>query len=142
MTTLFVKFLLTFKGHLIPWSHDGIHGLTNSWLSSFLKIEHNMFIQMVIAPLLNKLLVVFSKVQHQVLCYLVCILMTYFADDTNLLFPAKKLATTESTVNHELKCLSQQLRSNKLKCLIETKTEMIFRSPSKNLPRELDIRIN
>ena len=33
--------------------------------------------------------------------------MTYFADDTNLLFPAKKLATTESTVNHELKCLSQ-----------------------------------
>ena len=39
-----MKFLLTFKGHLIPWSHDGIHGLTNSWLSSFLKIEHNVYL--------------------------------------------------------------------------------------------------
>ena len=45
-------------------------------------------------------------------------------------------------VNHEIKLLSQWLRSNKLS-LNETKTELIiFRSPRKNLPREPDIRIN
>ena len=66
----------------------------------------------------------------------------HFADDTNLLCPAKKLGTTESVVNHELKLLSQWLRSNKLS-LNETKTELIiFRSPRENLPRQSDIRIN
>ena len=66
----------------------------------------------------------------------------HFADDTNLLFPAKKLGTTEFVVNHELKLLSQWLRSNKL-FLNETKIELIiFRFPRKNLPREPDIRIN
>ena len=67
-----------------------------------------------------------------------------FADDTNLLFPAKKLGTTESVINNELKLklLVQWLRSNKLS-LNETKTELIiFRSPWKHLPREPDIRIN
>ena len=57
-------------------------------------------------------------------------------------FLPKKLDTIESVVNHELKLLSQRLRSNKLS-LNETKTELIiFRSPRKNLPREPDIRIN
>ena len=66
----------------------------------------------------------------------------YFADDTNLLFSAKKLGTIESAINHELKLLVQWLRSNKLS-LNETKTELIiFRSPWKHLPREPDIRIN
>ena len=66
----------------------------------------------------------------------------HFADDTNLLFPAKKLGTTQSVVNHELKLLSQWLRSNKLS-LNEIKTELIiFRSSRENLPRESDIRIN
>ena len=37
----------------------------------------------------------------------------HFADYTNLLFPAKKLDTIKSVVNHELKLLSQWLRSNK-----------------------------
>ena len=65
-----------------------------------------------------------------------------FADDTNLLFPAEKLGTIESVINHELKFLVQWLRSNKLS-LNETKTELItFRSPWKHLPREPDIRIN
>ena len=31
----------------------------------------------------------------------------HFADDTNLLFPAKNLGTIEFVVNHELKLLSQ-----------------------------------
>ena len=66
----------------------------------------------------------------------------HFADDTNLLFPAKKRGTIESVINHELKLLVQWLQSNKLS-LNETKTEIIiFRSPWKHLPREPDIRIN
>ena len=62
----------------------------------------------------------------------------HFADDTNLLFPAKKLGTIESVINHELKLLVQWLQSNKLS-LNETKTELIiFRFPWKHLPREPD----
>ena len=65
----------------------------------------------------------------------------HFADDTNL-FPAEKLGTIESVVNHELKLLSQWFQSNKLS-LNETKAELIiFRFQRKNLPREPDIRIN
>ena len=65
----------------------------------------------------------------------------YFADDTNLLFSAKKLGTIESAINHELKLLVQWLRSNKLS-LNETKTELIiFRSTWKHLPHEPDIRL-
>ena len=57
-------------------------------------------------------------------------------------FLPKKLGTIELVVNHELKLLSQWLRSNKL-CLNEIKTELIiFRYPRKNLPREPDTRIN
>ena len=57
-------------------------------------------------------------------------------------FLPKKLSTIDSVVKHELKLLSQRLRSNKLS-LNETKTELpIFRSPLKNLSREPDIRIN
>ena len=59
-----------------------------------------------------------------------------------LLFPAKKLGTIESVINHELKLLVQWLRSNKLS-LNETETELItFRSPWKHLQREPDITIN
>ena len=66
----------------------------------------------------------------------------HFADDTNLLFPAKKLGTIESVINHELKRLVQLLQINKLS-LNETKTKLImFRSPWKYLPRGPDIRIN
>ena len=65
-----------------------------------------------------------------------------FVNETNLLFPAKKLGTIQSAVNHKLKLLSQWLQSNKLS-LNETKTGLIiFRSPRKNLPREPDLRIN
>ena len=57
-------------------------------------------------------------------------------------FLPKKLDTIESVVNHELKLLSQRLRSNKLS-LNETKTELlIFRSPRKNLPQEPHITVN
>ena len=62
----------------------------------------------------------------------------HFADDTNLLFPAKKLGTIESVINHELKLLVQLLQGTKLS-LNETETEVIiFRSPWKHLPGEPD----
>ena len=35
------------------------------------------------------------------------LIIHHFADNTNLLFPAKKLGTIEFVVNHELKLLSQ-----------------------------------
>ena len=63
----------------------------------------------------------------------------HFPDDTNLLFPDKKLDPIESVTNHELELLVEWLQSNKLS-LNETKTEVIiFRSPWKHLPREPDI---
>ena len=138
---------------LVKLNFYGIRGLDNSWLKSFLENRkqyvnlpgHFSSIEAVTfgvpqgsawGPLLfliyvNDLQSVFSKsVVH------------HFADDTNLLFPAKKLGTIESVVKHELKLLAQWLQSNKLS-LNETKTELIiFRSPWKHLPREPDIRIN
>ena len=131
---------------LVKLDFYGIRGLANSWLKSFLENRkqyvilpgHSSSVKTVtcgvpqgstLGPLLfllyiNDLQSVFSKsVAH-------------------LLFPAKKLDTTESVINHELKLLVQWLRSNKLS-LNETKTELIiFRSPWKHLPREPDIRIN
>ena len=50
------------------------------------------------------------------------LIIHHFADDANLLFPAKKIATIEYVGNHDLKLLSLWLRSNKLS-LNETKTE-------------------
>ena len=67
------------------------------------------------------------------------LIIHYFEDDTNLLFPTKKLGTIDSVVNHKLKLISQWLRSNKLS-VNETKTELIiFRFSRKDLPREPDI---
>ena len=69
------------------------------------------------------------------------LIIHHFEDDTNLLFPTKKLGTIDSVV-HKLKLISQWLRSNKLS-VNETKTELIiFISPRKDLPREPDIKNN
>lgn len=62
--------------------------------------------------------------------------------ESNLLFLAKKLETTESVINHELELLVQWLRNNILS-LNDTKTEfIIFRSSWRHLLREPDTRIN
>ena len=103
--------------------------------------------------MLKQLVVVFHKVQHKVL-YLFLFYINHlqsvfsksvvhhFADNTNLLVPTKKLGTTESVIDHELKFLVQRLQSNKLS-LNETKTELIiFRSPCKHLPHKPNIKIN
>ena len=62
---------------------------------------------------INNLQSVFSK----------CV-VHHFADNTKLLFSAKKLGAIESVINHELKLLVQWFQSRK------------------HLPREPDIRIN
>ena len=97
---------------LVQLDFYGICGLANSWLKSFLKNKkqyvnlpgHSSSVETVtygvpqgstLGSLLfllyiNDLQSVFSKsVVHP------------FADDTNLLFPAKKLGTIESVINHE-----------------------------------------
>ena len=115
---------------LVKLDFYGIRGLANSWLKSFLENRkqyvilpgHSSSVKTVtcgvpqgstLGPLLfllyiNDLQSVFSKsIAH------------HFADDTNLLFPAKKLGTIESVINHELKLLVQWLQSNKsllMKC--------------------------
>ena len=138
---------------LVKLDFYGISGLANSWLKSFLK-NRNQYVNLpghsssvktatcgvlqssILGPLLfplyiNDLQSIFSQsVLH------------HFTDGTNLFFPTKKIGTTESVINHELKLLVQWLQSNKLS-LNENKTELItFRSLSKHLPREPDIRIN
>ena len=134
-------------------AHYGIRGLANDWLSSFLK-NRKQFVFLegtssslkevtcgvpqgsTLGPLLflvyiNDLQTIFSKS-----------IVHHFADDTNLLYPNKKLGSIESVMNQELKLLVQWLRSNKLS-LNEAKTELImFRSPWNHLPREPDIRLN
>ena len=140
---------------LTKLAHYGVRGLTNSWFSSFLKnrtqyvyldghcsitkqVTHGVAQGSILGPLLflvyiNDLQGAFSK-----------LIIHHFADDTSLYFLPKKLGTIESVVNHELKLLSQWLRSNKLlnKSLNETKSKpIIFRSPRKNLSQEPDIRI-
>ena len=106
-------------------NHYGICGLVNSWLSSFpgnktwyvYLDDHYSNIKQVtygvpqgstLGPLLflvyiNDLQGAYSK-----------LIIHHFADDTNLLFPAKKLGTTEYVANHELKLLLQWSQSNKL----------------------------
>ena len=140
-------------GHCQPWNSPPFYGileLTNSWLRSFLE-NRKQYISLpghsssaktvtcgvpqgsTLGPLLfllyiNSLQGVLSKS-----------LVHHFASDTNLLFPAKKLCTIESIVNHELTLLVQWLRSKKIS-INKTKTELIiFRS---RLPYEPDIRIN
>ena len=49
--------------------------------------------------------------------------VNHFPDNTNFLFPAKKLGTIEFIINHRLKLLVQWLRSNK-SSLNETRTEL------------------
>ena len=125
-------------------AHYGIRGLTNSWLSSFLKnrtqyiyldghcsITKQVTCSVLQGPTACPLLFLVYIIDLQ--CAFSKSIIHIFADDTNLLFPAKKLGTIESVVNYELKILS----------LNKTKTELImYRSPRKNLPQEPDIRIN
>ena len=110
-----------------------IRRLSNSWLKLFLENRkqyanlpgHSLTVKTVtcgvpegstLGPLLFLLYindlksVVLKSVVH------------HFPDVTNLLFPAKKLGTIESVINHKLTLLVQWLRSNKLS-LNQTKIE-------------------
>ena len=71
------------------------------------------------------------------------ILVHHFADDTNLIFSSKNLATIESVMNCELKTLVDWLHANKLS-LNEAKTEMIVfrRSLNQKISDNFTIKIN
>ena len=132
---------------LVKLGFYGIRGLANIWLKSFLETRkqyvnlsgHSFSVTPVICgvpqgSLLGLLLFLLYITDLQSLFSKSVV--HHFANDTNLLFPAEKLGTTESVINHELKVLVQWLRSNKLS-LNESKTELItFRYPWKHLPRE------
>ena len=131
----------------------GVRGEANKWISEFLKNRKQQvnvngcisFSQTItcgvpqgstLGPLLfliyiNDLHRVFDK----------CI-VHHFADDTNLIFPSKKVGTIESTVNNELKLLVEWLKANKLS-LNESKTELIiFQSPNRRLQSKISIKLN
>ena len=139
---------------LVKLDFNGIRGLSNSWLKSFLKNGkqyvnlpgHSSSVKTVscgvpqdstLGPLLflqyiNDLQSLFF--QNQLFTILQMKLIFYFS--------AKNLGTTDSVINYDLKLLVQWLRSNKLP-LHETKTDLIiFRSLWNHLPGEPEFRIN
>ena len=62
-------------------------------------------------------------------------IMIHFTDDTHLSYASKKLSTTESVMNYELKKLAEWLRSNK-HSINSGKSELaIFRSKQKKWTR-------
>ena len=69
-------------------------------------------------------------------------IMIHFTDDTHLSYASKKLSTTESVMNYELKKLAEWLRSNK-RSINSGKSELaIFHSKQKNELGEITIKIN
>ena len=97
--------------------------LINSWLSSFLKngtqyvyLDGHCFINKQVTSgvpqgsILGPML--FPVYIHDLQGAFSELIIHHFVDDTNFLFPARKLGTIESVVNHELRLLSQWLRNN------------------------------
>ena len=131
----------------------GVRGEANKWIKSFLSERKQQVIinginsssqttscgvpqGSTLGPLL---FLIYINDLHQV--FKKCI-VHHFADDTNLIFPSKKIGTIESVVNYELKMLVEWLKANKLS-LNESKTEMIiFHSPFKQVPSNFSIKIN
>ena len=66
----------------------------------------------------------------------------HFADYTHLSYASKKLSTTESSINCELKKLTEWLRSNKLSPNSGKSELVIFRSKKKKELDEITIKIN
>ena len=132
--------------------HYGIRGTAHEWLKSFLtkrkqyvclngfksqcgEIKCGVPQGSTLGPLLfliyiNDLNNIFQKS-----------IVHHFADDTNLLYANKKIATIENVMNSELKHLVEWLKANRLS-LNETKTDLIiFHSSSKNIT-DITIKLN
>ena len=134
-------------------SYYGIRGITLQWFKSYLS-NRNQFVSIngsdsesksisigvpqgsILGPLLfliyindlNKCLT-FSTAYH-------------FADDTNLLITNKSLKKINQYINHDLACLVQWLRSNKIS-LNAKKTELVvFKSRQTVVKKHLNFRIS
>ena len=59
----------------------------------------------------------------------------HFADDTNLSYASKKLSSTDTVMNYELKKLAEWLRSNKLSFNSGKSELIIFRAKTKKRSR-------
>ena len=63
-----------------------------------------------------------------------------FADDTNIYFEADDLCSLTNTVNKELRNVKSWLYSNKLALNIDNNNFVLFHSPRKQLPDQINIK--
>lgn len=129
----------------------GIRGIVNDWLRSFLTNRKQIVcVNGFNSPTESVLCGVPQGSTLGPLLFIIYIndlnkllkkcIVHHFADDTNLIFASKKIATIETVMNFELKLLSSWLKSNKLS-LNTSKTEFIvFHSPRKKVP-EMTIKL-
>ena len=65
-----------------------------------------------------------------------------FADDTNLFISGKDISDIESNINRELITVQNWLISNQLTLNVKKSNFIVFKSRSKKLKKELDIKLN
>ena len=132
--------------------HYGIRGNANEWIKSFLE-NRKQFVSIngfeselksvkcgvpqgsTLGPLLfliyvNDLYQSFKKN-----------IIHHFADDTNLIYASKKIATLENDMNYELKILVEWLFANKLTLNIAKTKLLMFQHPHKQIPN-FSIKLN
>ena len=124
--------------------HYGVRGIANSWFKSYLSdrsqyttvngfnseqkiMKYGVPQGSVLGPLL---FLIYINDLHQAIKYSA---VHHFADDTNLLTTGLCIKKIQVQVNHDLKCLSNWLKANKI-ALNASKTEVIiFRQRNKNI---------
>jgi hypothetical protein len=133
--------------------YHGIRGISLKWFESYLK-NRKQYVQFnnkmseeqtikcgvpqgsILGPLLFILYMNdFSKASTKCTSLL-------FADDTNIFMSGKNLNDLIKNMNNEISKIVKWLNINKLSLNIEKTNYMIFRSPSKNINKSENIRIN
>ena len=65
----------------------------------------------------------------------------HFADDTNLLYADKSIKQLTLKINHDLSCLCEWLRANKLSLNVKKNELIIFRSPHSTICSKYKFKI-